>query len=226
MGQQFNKSGGGHHESLWRGVLWNVLVGSWWLRQCGLSGFLLARPLIRQPAQVLSAHYWSDFFLRRIRRIVPAYYVYIIAIYVLTYRSDVAIRHFLFLQGDGHLWVVPQEALFYILTPILIAANVLIFRNRTWVIIVGLTVLMVLANTMLDKNIIALYGLEHRGIRPYLGVFLAGMIASYLYYGVYEPLKESCSGKDNHSSSTDTLLMATQSLLMATHSLLMATQAF
>jgi peptidoglycan/LPS O-acetylase OafA/YrhL len=169
-------------------------AGGVWLFM-SLSGFLLARPLIRQPAQVLSVHYWSNFLLRRIRRIVPAYYVYIIAIYVLTYRSDAAIRHFLFLQGDGHLWVVPQEALFYILTPILITANVLFFRNRTWVIIVWLTVLMVLANTMLDKNIIALYGLEHRGIRPYLGVFLAGMIASYLYYGFYEPLKDSYSGK-------------------------------
>ena len=160
-----------------------------------LSGFLLAREFIFQPKRALSASCWSDFFLRRVRRIVPVYYVYIIVIYVLTYRSDVAIRHFLFLQGNGHLWVVPQEALFYLLTPVLMVVNVLFFRNRTWIIISSLTLLMVLANTMLDKNVIALYGMEQRGVRPYLGVFLAGMIASYLYYGVYASLKKSYSDK-------------------------------
>ncbi|MCK5515432.1 MAG: acyltransferase [Desulfobulbaceae bacterium] len=170
-------------------------AGGVWLFM-SLSGFLLARPFIRQPKQALSLQYWSDFFLRRIRRIVPAYYVYIIVIYVLTFRSDEAIRHFLFLQGSGHLWVVPQEVLFYLLTPIIMVANVLFFRNRIWVVIFSLTLLMVLANAMLDKNIIALYGMTYKGLRPFIGVFLAGMIASYLYYGIYEPFKKSHS--DNY----------------------------
>jgi peptidoglycan/LPS O-acetylase OafA/YrhL len=160
-----------------------------------LSGFLLARPFIRQPKQALSLQYWGNFFLRRIRRIVPAYYVYIIVIYVFTFRSDEAIRHFLFLEGSGHLWVVPQEVLFYLLTPIIMVANVLFFRNRTWIVISSLTLLMVLANAMLDKNIIALYGMDYKGLRPFVGVFLAGMIASYLYYGIYEPLKNSYSDR-------------------------------
>lgn len=171
-------------------------AGGVWLFM-SLSGFLLARPFIRQPKQALSLQYWSDFFLRRIRRIVPAYYVYIIVIYVLTFRSDEAIRHFLFLQGSGHLWVVPQEVLFYLLTPIIMLANVLFFRNRIWVVIFSLTLLMILANAMLDKNIIALYGMTYKGLRPFIGVFLAGMIASYLYYGIYEPFKKS--HMDNYS---------------------------
>ncbi len=171
-------------------------AGGVWLFM-SLSGFLLARPFIKQPKQALSLQYWGDFFLRRIRRIVPAYYVYIIVIYVLTFRSDEAIRHFLFLQGSGHLWVVPQEVLFYILTPIIMVANVLFFRNRSWIVISSLTLLMVLANAMLDQNIIALYGMTYKGLRPFVGVFLAGMIASYLYYGIYEPLKKSHS--DNYS---------------------------
>ncbi len=171
-------------------------AGGVWLFM-SLSGFLLARPFIRQPKQALSLQYWSDFFLRRIRRIVPAYYVYIIVIYVLTFRSDEAIRHFLFLQGSGHLWVVPQEVLFYLLTPIIMVVNVLFFRNRIWVVIFSLTLLMVLANAMLDKNIIALYGMTYKGLRPFVGVFLGGMIASYLYYGIYEPSKKS--HMDNYS---------------------------
>ncbi len=161
-----------------------------------LSGFLLARPFIRQQNHIFSMQYWGDFFLRRIRRIVPAYYFYIIGIYVLTFRSDEAIRHFLFLQGSGHLWVVPQEVLFYLLTPIIMIAHALFFRNRTWVVIFSLTLLMVLSNKLLDRNIISLYGMTYKGLRPFLGVFLAGMTASYLYYGIYEPLKKKCS--DNY----------------------------
>jgi len=75
-------------------------------------------------------------------------------------------------------------------------AHALFFRNRTWVVIFSLTLLMVVSNKLLDRNIISLYGMTYKGLRPFLGVFLAGMTASYLYYGIYEPLKKKCS--DNY----------------------------
>lgn len=172
------------------GLFTGLGAGGVWIFM-SLSGFLLARPFIHQPERILSAQYVGHFFLRRVQRVVPVYYVYIIIIYILTFRFDVAFRHFLFLQGNGHLWVVPQEMFFYLLVPIIMTVNFVVLRNKPWLIIAGLTVLMVLANQLLDNNIISLYGMAYRDLRFYLGIFLAGVIASYLYYSIYFPLHES-----------------------------------
>ena len=160
-----------------------------------LSGFLLARPFINDSKRAFSLKYWSDFFVRRVQRIVPIYYFYIMIIYVISSRFNEAIRHFLFVQGSGHLWVVPQEAFFYLLTPALMIVTIFAARNRPWLIVFGMTLLMVWANLILDKHIISLYGMTYKGLRPFVGIFLSGMIASYLYYGIYEPYVKTSASK-------------------------------
>lgn len=162
-----------------------------------LSGFLLVRPFIQESERAFSISYWNDFFVRRIQRIVPIYYFYIIIVYVISSRFNEAIRHLLFVQGSGHLWVVPQEAFFYLLTPVIMAVAIFFSRNRFWLIILGLTILMIWSNVMLDKRVFSLYGMNYKGLRPYVGIFLSGMIASYLYYGIYGPYIKSSISKES-----------------------------
>lgn len=158
-----------------------------------LSGFLLARPFVLQPERAKSLSYWLSFFRRRIQRILPVYYLYLIIIFVFNFRFDAAFRHFLFLQGDGHLWVVPQEMFFYLLVPLIMLVNLFLFRGRTWLIVLHLTTLMVLANRFLDADILYLYEMLRQTIRPYLGIFFAGCTASYLYYGIYRSYEPGLS---------------------------------
>jgi hypothetical protein len=154
-------------------------AGGVWLFM-SLSGFLLARPFVLQPERAKSVSSWISFFRRRLQRILPVYYLYIIIIFVFNFRFDAALRHFFFLQGDAHLWVVPQEMLFYLLVPFIMLLNLVLFRGRTWLIIAHLTVLLILANQFLTSDVFALYGMRDQPIRPFLGIFLGGCIAAYL----------------------------------------------
>ncbi|MCI5142137.1 MAG: acyltransferase, partial [Candidatus Electrothrix sp. ATG1] len=167
-------------------------AGGVWLFM-SLSGFLLARPFVLRPERAKSGAYWASFFRRRIQRILPIYSLYLIIIFVFHFRFDAAFRHFLFLQGDGHLWVVPQEMFFYLLVPLLMAANLFLFRGRPWLIFLHLTVLTLLANRFLTAEVFALYGMQNQPLRPYLGIFFGGCIAAYLYYGLYRPYEPRLS---------------------------------
>ncbi|WP_417909719.1 acyltransferase family protein [Candidatus Electronema sp. PJ] len=144
-----------------------------------LSGFLLARPFVRQPERALSLSCWQHFFLRRMQRILPVYYAYILVVFFLHGRLDEAMLHFFFLKGSGHLWVVPQEMIFYLLTPPLMLISLLLFRIRPWLVLPGLLVLILLANHFAEA--VQLHGGLHDGIPLYFGVFLGGVLAAWLH---------------------------------------------
>ena len=166
------------------GVVGIGAIGVWLFM--ALSGFLLAKPFIKYPQNALSFGFLRHFFSRRIRRILPLYFSYLVVTLLLAKKFDEAARHFLFLQGDGVLWVINQEMVFYLLVPFIMAINVLVFRGRPWPVITFLTVLMLSLNKWFTDDVFSLYGLRHQGLPLFAGIFLAGMIASYLYHGVYE----------------------------------------
>ena len=163
-----------------------------------LSGFLIARPFVLQPQRALSLPFWEKFFIRRFKRIVPLYYAYITVVFLIPGEFDNAFRHYFFLQGNGVLWVINQEMVFYLLTPFFMLANCLLFRGKVWPIIVNLTLLMFLSYYFVGPSVFAMYGMNHQALRLYVGIFLAGMIFSYLYYGVYEPSEFARKGKERH----------------------------
>ena len=150
-----------------------------------LSGFLIARPFIQQPKRAVSLSYLSHFFIRRAKRILPVYCTYIFVVFICSRRLDEAVLHLFFLKGSGHLWVVPQEMLFYLLTPPLMLLSWLLLRSRPLLVIPTLTALMLAANRFLDTHVIALLGMNNIWLRLYLGVFLAGVITSWLYHGIW-----------------------------------------
>ena len=173
------------------------LTGVWLFM--ALSGFLIARPLVQHPEKSLSFVFWKNFFIRRFKRIAPLYYAYIIVVFVIAGRFDEALRHFFFLQGDGVLWVINQEIVFYLITPFIMLANALLYRGRVWPIVINLTLLMFLSYYFFGPGVFSMYGMNHQPLRLYIGIFLAGMIFSYLYYGIFE--FSNFAGKWNDRSS-------------------------
>ena len=151
-----------------------------------LSGFLLARSFVLKPASVIAPQFLGNYFIKRFKRILPLYYGYIIIIYVLSLRMNIAIRHFFFLQGDGYLWAIPQEMFFYLILPFIMLANFLIFRGKAVFIAPALLLMMIGANYYIDRSVIALYGMHHQKLRAFIGVFISGVLFSYLYYGIYQ----------------------------------------
>ena len=149
-----------------------------------LSGFLLTIPFVAQSERAVSSQYMGEYLVRRLKRIIPMYYVYVFIVFFLYGNfSSGAIRHFLFLQGDGHLWTIQQELLFYMALPLIVVINHLVFRGRAILIVVALGLLMLAANTWLDRSVLNLHSVpaDHRA---YAGIFIAGMAFSYLYHGV------------------------------------------
>jgi len=161
-----------------------------------LSGFLLAPPFIRDSSRGISGKYLVGYFGRRLKRILPMYYAYVFVVICLSVRWDVAIRHFLFLEGAGHLWYLPQEMFFYLLLPFLVAINYLLFRGRFLFIVPFILILMLLSNAYLDMETLALNGGTNHEVRAFVGLFLGGMMFSYLYFSPL--MQKALSGEWKH----------------------------
>lgn len=146
-----------------------------------LSGFLLARPFVDNPGAILSLSSMSGYFRRRFMRIIPMYYAYIFTVFVLTGRFSLAVMHGLFLEGDGHLWAIPQEVLFYLLWPCVVLLVVLPLKNFPKLTMATLLLLMAGWNHFMGREVIWLMGMDYQRLRLYFGVFLAGAFFSFVY---------------------------------------------
>lgn len=146
-----------------------------------LSGFLVAKPFIQEPGRICSPAFLGQFLLRRAKRIMPAYYTYIMLAFLLHGKLGEAALHFLFLKGKGHLWVVPQELIFYLLTPPVLLLCLLLGRIRPSLLAPGLLGMIVVA-TSVAKDVTLLGGLDEP-LPLFFGVFLSGMLAAWLQYG-------------------------------------------
>lgn len=151
----------------------------------GLSGFLLAKPFVQHPQSVLNFQYMENYFVKRLRRILPMYYTYIFVVFFVSGRYGDAFRHFLFLQGNGHLWAIPQEMLFYLVAPFLFVVICGLFRGKTYFAIPFVIALICLSNEMLHKGVFSLVGMNYIHLPFFLGTFLSGVLFSYCHFGLY-----------------------------------------
>ena len=149
-----------------------------------LSGFLLVRSFILYPDKMKTLDGLKNYFLKRIKRVLPMFYFMITVIFLLRGKVDSAIRHYLLIQGDGHFWTILHELYFYIILPLVACSAYLLFKRKyLWVILL----LIILALTwyyFASPDVLSIYGLGRRHT-PYFYVFLLGMAAGYFYYGVY-----------------------------------------
>jgi peptidoglycan/LPS O-acetylase OafA/YrhL len=153
------------------------LVGVWIF--FALSGYLLAIPFVHRPDMVFDGSRLQNYFFRRLARIVPMYYSVIFVYYLASGYVQWALPHFLFLQGDGHFWTIPQEMFFYLLLPFIMMGMALLLRLG---FVAALTVLTGLTLWLLWDAYIIPFELNGRPhMRPLmLGWFLTGVLASYV----------------------------------------------
>jgi len=94
-----------------------------------LSSFLLTRIMRCRLPGSLGARELCMYIVRRIARVIPPYYVVLAIVALVDHKPlDWFFRHCVFLLADGHFWSIPQEELFYVLLPLLIAAVYLLDR--------------------------------------------------------------------------------------------------
>ena len=148
-----------------------------------LSGFLLATPFVHQPARAISPEYMVTYLRRRLKRILPMFYVVVTVLFLLRGKVAEAFRHYVFLQGDGILWTVMQEMFFYLVLPVVMLLVFLCCRERRGLAILLLLAIILSANRWLTVKVIALYGFGAL-LPARVGVFLGGVLFAYIYYWV------------------------------------------
>ena len=150
-----------------------------------LSGFLLATPFVQTPAKALSYPYMSTYVLRRLKRILPMYYTYITVFMLFLNKNPAVFRHYLFLQGDGHLWTIAQEMIFYLILPVVVITLYLLCRSSKILSVLLLLVFAYATNSQLPISRFWLYGYGTE-IKCMTSIFLSGMLFSYLYHWLHE----------------------------------------
>ena len=192
-------------------------VGNWnityhWLITCGwmganvffvLSGFLLAIPFVRNVEGLGARVQVAPFLVRRIRRVVPAYWFQIVFLAAVLYFTATAPQwqtialHFAFLQNfsEAHAlelnrvyWTLPTEFGYYLLLP-LFAAIATLFAGHKRAAWLTLSVLLIafaiayrvvayaaVADAPIDKKVFAL--LQLPGLIDH---FAIGMLLAWVY---------------------------------------------
>lgn len=144
-----------------------------------LSGYLLAIPFVRHPELVFDKDRLQHYVFRRIARIVPMYYTMLFISFLASGNVKWAIPHFLFIQGDGHYWTIPQEMLFYLVLPLVMIVMAMLVRVRY-----GLAVFVLIISSLwlLFNNDLVSFMINGRpdGHVTHIGWFLAGICVSYL----------------------------------------------
>ena len=148
-----------------------------------LSGFLLSIPFIYSPEKAVSFDYYKTYTVRRIMRIIPMYYSFITIFYLFRGHEITAFHHYLFLQGNIHLWTIPQEMLFYLILPLVMFVGYFVTWKRKELFLVYILALILVFNLYVTQNIIALYGYD-KNMKFLAGVFLSGVFFSYLFHRV------------------------------------------
>ena len=165
----------GEHTGVLRG---NGPMGVWIFFT--LSGFLLAMPFVNKPENALSLSYMSKFFARRLKRILPMYYSFLVVMYLFAMDPPRFFRHLFFIQGDGHLWTLPQEMLFYTVFPFIIISVYALLKGGKWLAVLFIIVLIWAIKNFLNTDVLSIYSYG-TSLRFKGQVFLLGVLFAYLY---------------------------------------------
>ncbi len=146
-----------------------------------ISGFLLSKPFILDNKKIFSLANIERYLVKRLRRILPMYYAFVFIIFGASIELQTLLRHLVFLQGDGHLWPMPQIFAFYMLLPIVLLITSLSNRIHKVLPVIILTLGSFAAYKTLHGWEPFYNGRFHREF--YLYAFLFGVLAAYIEYG-------------------------------------------
>lgn len=159
------------------------MIGVWLF--FSLSGFLLAVPFAKKPELAISGKYLTEYCLRRMKRILPMYYTLLVTTYLFGRNVPDFFRHLFFIQGEGYLWTIPQEVLFYIVLPFLMVVLYWLLMIGRWTALLFLLLLSWSADQYLTVQHFALYG--YTNLIPFrLNVFVGGVVCAYAYTWLFQ----------------------------------------
>lgn len=169
-------------------VLLSHTAPGWEALQMGLallfvvSGFLLSKPFVIDNHKIFSFANIERYVTKRLKRILPMYYLFVFITYVLTFKFDVAFRHFLFIQAEGHLWPMTQIFAFYMLLPLVLLVCCAAHKVHRVLPLVLLTIGTYYSITLMHGWMPFFNGTYSHAF--FLYAFLMGILASYVQYDV------------------------------------------
>ncbi len=145
-----------------------------------ISGFLLSKPFVLDAQKIFKWGSIERYVVKRLKRILPMYYLYIFLIYVVTFKFDTALRHFFFVQSEGHLWPMTQIFAFYMMLPVVLILTSLTYRVHRILPILLLSIFIYLSVIYMGDWTPFYNGLYSH--KFFLYAFLIGVISSYIQY--------------------------------------------
>lgn len=145
-----------------------------------ISGFLLSKPFVLDSQKVFRWENIERYVVKRLKRILPMYYLYVFLIYVVTFEFDTAIRHFFFVQSAGHLWPMTQIFAFYMMLPFVLLLTSYTYRFNRCLPIVILAIFIYLSVIYMSD-----WAPFYNGVyshKFFLYAFLIGVLSSYIQY--------------------------------------------
>lgn len=154
-----------------------------------LSAFLISEPFLRNPEKALSGRAWTTYGLRRLFRIVPLYFVVLLALFcaaidpfnqpAFNANAELLALHLTFQEGLSLFWTIVVEMRFYVVLPLLMIVSALILKKlrhgRSVLILVGCLWMAGVATGVIQQG-----WLRHLGIDKHAPVFVAGVLTALL----------------------------------------------
>ena len=164
-----------------------------------LSGFLLMKPFVMTPKEMLRPSKLALFLERRIKRIIPMYFFMITCVYLFTQRIEDAVRHYLLAQGDGHYWSILQEVYFYMALPLIATIVYSISKGRPWLSCGALVVMAVIWSHFQSGDNTSVYAMGV-ALPLFFEVFIIGAIGTYLFHAIFMQAPTAIAFFERHCS--------------------------
>jgi len=152
-----------------------------------ISGFLLTKPFVMDSQRIYSISTLETFWTKRLKRILPVYYLAVFVAYGMDFQFGTLIRHLLFIEAGGHLWPMTQIFTFYMLLPLILLISSGLAKFHLSLAILSLAAAIYFYIPVSYEWTPFFNGDYHHPF--YLYAFLMGVITSYLQYGAIEPLR-------------------------------------
>jgi peptidoglycan/LPS O-acetylase OafA/YrhL len=156
-----------------------------------LSAYLLSGPFLRNPRTGLTWQSWATYWVRRFFRIVPLYYLVLIALFLVgaspfnaltsSDRSlpSLLIQHLSFQKGLSVFWTIIVEVRFYVVLPFLIMLMAAVRRTlkagRLLLLLIGFLWIMCVAFGVIEQGT-----LRTLGIDKHAPIFITGLMTAFL----------------------------------------------
>jgi len=156
-----------------------------------LSAFLISGPFFREPRKALTWQAWPAYGSRRLFRIVPLYFLVLVAFFLLALapldnpswseNAHLLEQHLTFQKGLSVFWTIIVEMRFYVVLPVLLILSAIVLAKLKN----GGVVLILLAGFWIvgvATGVIQNGYLRTLGVDKHAPVFVAGILTALLFH--------------------------------------------